>query len=167
MPQSLSTALPKHQKKERWGTNKHKTNATYQTTDARTKKNFNSGTVFERLVWKLRRRVWVCGCVRGGSKTILTQLQITNIYSVRIFGDYLICEPSQQNTYNTYNQKHRDEKSKGLYGNLQPGHKEREPQTCPRWARSHILTVRRQPSEAGWGWSLHLVWGQCILYVLF
>ena len=34
-------ALPRHQKKERWGTNNDKTNVTYESTDSRTKKNCN------------------------------------------------------------------------------------------------------------------------------
>ena len=38
MPQSRSTAIPRHQKKERLGTNKDKTNATYKTTDAQATK---------------------------------------------------------------------------------------------------------------------------------
>ena len=33
MPQSWSTALPRHQKNERWRTNNDKTNATHETTD--------------------------------------------------------------------------------------------------------------------------------------
>ena len=44
MPQSRSTALPKHQKKERWGTNNDKTNVIYETTDVR-------GTATEELPW--------------------------------------------------------------------------------------------------------------------
>ena len=43
MPQSRSTALTRHQKRERWGTNKDKTNAIYETTDAQTKKNYKRG----------------------------------------------------------------------------------------------------------------------------
>ena len=39
MPQLQSTSLPGHQKKERWGINKEKTNATHETIDAQTNKN--------------------------------------------------------------------------------------------------------------------------------
>ena len=39
MPQSRSGAFPRHQKMERWGTNKDKTNVTFETIDARTKQN--------------------------------------------------------------------------------------------------------------------------------
>ena len=53
LPQSRSTALPRHQKKERWGTNKEKTIATYETTDAQKKKNCNRGNALERSVVKL------------------------------------------------------------------------------------------------------------------
>ena len=52
MSQSQSTVLPGHQTKERWGTNKDKTNPTYETTDTVTKRNCNSGTVLERSVGK-------------------------------------------------------------------------------------------------------------------
>ena len=45
-PQSRSTIFLRYQK-ERRGTNKDKTNATYETTDAETKKNCNRGTTFE------------------------------------------------------------------------------------------------------------------------
>ena len=38
MAQSRSTALTRHQKKERWGTNKDNTDATYETTDTERKK---------------------------------------------------------------------------------------------------------------------------------
>ena len=48
MLQSRSTALPRHQQKERWGTKNNKTNATYETTNAQTKKNCNRGTALER-----------------------------------------------------------------------------------------------------------------------
>ena len=34
MPQSRNTALPRHQRKERWGTNKDTTNVTYEITNA-------------------------------------------------------------------------------------------------------------------------------------
>ena len=53
MPQSRSTALMRHQNKGRRGTNKDNTNATYETTDAQTKKNYNKGTVFVRSEGKL------------------------------------------------------------------------------------------------------------------
>ena len=52
-PQSRSTALPRHQMKERWETNNDKTNATYETTDAQTKKNCNRGTALEQSVEKI------------------------------------------------------------------------------------------------------------------
>ena len=59
MPQSLSMAFPRHQMKERWGSNKDNTNATYETTDAQTKKNCNPRTVLEgsvgKLVWGLNQ----------------------------------------------------------------------------------------------------------------
>ena len=45
MQQSCSTTFPKHQKKERYGTNKEKTNATDETTDAR------RTTMTEKLPW--------------------------------------------------------------------------------------------------------------------
>ena len=41
IPQSRTTAFPKHQMKARWGPNDDKTEATYETCDARTNKNCN------------------------------------------------------------------------------------------------------------------------------
>ena len=41
---------------ERWGTNTDKTNSTYITIDAHTKKNRNRGTAMERSAWKLPGR---------------------------------------------------------------------------------------------------------------
>ena len=41
MPQPRTTALPRHQKKERLGTNKENTNAIFETTDAH-KQNRNA-----------------------------------------------------------------------------------------------------------------------------
>ena len=52
MPQTRQTALPRHQKKERWGTNKDNTNTTYETTDTQTKKNCDRRTVLEWSVGK-------------------------------------------------------------------------------------------------------------------
>ena len=104
MPQPRSTGFPRHQKKERWGTNTDKTNATYRNTNAQTKKNCTRRTTLEKKT--------TGGC-RGGSiskfysrKTsplILMQLQITNICFVCIGVLYFICETSQ---WNTYNHKH-------------------------------------------------------------
>ena len=51
MPQ-LEANLPRHAKKER-GTNKNRTNSSYETGDAQTKKNCNRGTALERSVGKL------------------------------------------------------------------------------------------------------------------
>ena len=53
MPQSRSTALLMHQMKERCGKNKDNTNATYETTDAQTKKNCNRGITLEQSVRNL------------------------------------------------------------------------------------------------------------------
>ena len=47
MPQSRIKTPSGHQKKERWATNKDKTNATYEATDAQTKDNCNRDTAFE------------------------------------------------------------------------------------------------------------------------
>ena len=50
MTLSRSTAfLRDHKKKDRWGTNNDKTNATDETTDTQTKKNCNRRTALERL----------------------------------------------------------------------------------------------------------------------
>ena len=45
MPKSRSTALPRHQKKERWGTNKN-TNVTYEASDDKQRR-----TAVEELSW--------------------------------------------------------------------------------------------------------------------
>ena len=45
MPQSRNTVLKRHQKKERWGTNKDRTNSTFETTEK--KKNCNGGAALE------------------------------------------------------------------------------------------------------------------------
>ena len=68
MPQSRSTTLRRHKKKERWRTNKDKTNTTYETTDAQTKKNCNRGTALGRSVGKLVELGWGggSGCCWGG-----------------------------------------------------------------------------------------------------
>ena len=63
--QSRSTALPRHQKKEGWGTNKNRANATYESAGAHTK-NLNRRTTLERLVGKLLRVFRVCGGERWG-----------------------------------------------------------------------------------------------------
>ena len=42
-------ALPRHQKRERLGTNNEITNTTYETIDAPTKKTYNRGTAVERI----------------------------------------------------------------------------------------------------------------------
>ena len=52
MPQSQSTGLPKHKKEGEKENKKYKTNATYETTDAQTKKNCKRET-WERSVDKL------------------------------------------------------------------------------------------------------------------
>ena len=49
MPQSQSTAVPRHQKKERRETNNDKTN----TTDTQSKKNCNRGTTSE---WSVKKK---------------------------------------------------------------------------------------------------------------
>ena len=106
VPQSRSTALQSHQKKEILETNKNKTNVTYETTDSQKKKKMHErnrlGTVSRKT-----RCVYVCVCVCGGtervnqfysretSHLILMQLQITNIFSVRIGVLNFICETSQ------------------------------------------------------------------------
>ena len=53
IPQSRSTAFPRHQRKKRWRTNQVTTNAIYEFTNAQTKKYFNIGTALERSVEKL------------------------------------------------------------------------------------------------------------------
>ena len=77
MPQSRSTALPKHQRKEGLGTNTEETNATYETTDAqkkkkkkKKKKKSNRGAALERSVGKLQ----------GEIKPILPARKFTLIY---------------------------------------------------------------------------------------
>ena len=50
MPQSWSTAFPRHQEQERQGTNNNKTNATYEIADAQWKKKCNRVTALERTV---------------------------------------------------------------------------------------------------------------------
>ena len=52
MPQSQSTSLPRHEKKDRWGTNNDKTNSIYEAKDAQPK-NCNRGFALERSVGKL------------------------------------------------------------------------------------------------------------------
>ena len=52
-PQSRNTSLPEQQQKKRWGTNKGKTDATYETTDGHTKKIGNIGSASERSLGKL------------------------------------------------------------------------------------------------------------------
>ena len=54
MPQSWTTAFPRRQKKDRWGTNNNKANITYKTSGTRTK-NFNRRTTLERSVEKYTR----------------------------------------------------------------------------------------------------------------
>ena len=51
MPQSCDTACWVA-KRMRWGTNNNKANASYETTEARTKKNCNRETTLKRSVWK-------------------------------------------------------------------------------------------------------------------
>ena len=48
--QLRNTTLPMHQKNERWGTYKDKTNVTFKTADAQTNKNYNRGTALERSI---------------------------------------------------------------------------------------------------------------------
>ena len=52
IPQSRNTALPRHQKKETWGTNNYKTKVIYETIDAQTKKYRNKGTPLKRSTEK-------------------------------------------------------------------------------------------------------------------
>ena len=53
MPQSRITTFPRQEKKEGRGTDKDKTNATYETAaDAQTKNSCNRGTTVERSVEK-------------------------------------------------------------------------------------------------------------------
>ena len=52
MPQLRRTAFPRHNKRERRGTNNDKTNVTYETIDAQRKKNYNRGTALERSAGK-------------------------------------------------------------------------------------------------------------------
>ena len=58
MPQSLSTASPRVQKKDSRGTNNDKINATYEPTDNQTNKIWKGGHALERSV-----KYW---CVLGG-----------------------------------------------------------------------------------------------------
>ena len=53
MPQWRSTALPKHQKKERWGTNKDRTNTIYETTDT------NDELQQKNHIWRAGRKTTV------------------------------------------------------------------------------------------------------------
>ena len=53
VPQSQSTAFPRHERKEREETNEDTTNATYEITDAQTKKNCHGGLALEGSVGKL------------------------------------------------------------------------------------------------------------------
>ena len=76
MPQSRSTALPRHQRKDKWGTNKAYTNATCETKDVQIKKNCNRGIVLEWLVEKLRWG-WGCGAGQGVLKPVLLAWNIT------------------------------------------------------------------------------------------
>ena len=64
-PQSWSTVFLRHQKKKRWKTNNYKTKATYETTDAWTKKKCKGGTALELSVEKLlgiESFIWVMPC---------------------------------------------------------------------------------------------------------
>ena len=91
MPQSHITALPKHQKKERWGTNKDNTNAAYETTD--TLRNKEELQQRNRLGTVSRKTTGWGGGVGGSgglnqfysretSSLVLMQLQLTNICSI-------------------------------------------------------------------------------------
>ena len=62
MPQSWRTALLRHHKTERRGTNNDKTNATYEITDARTKKICNWGATLERSEKSTGSGFWVRIC---------------------------------------------------------------------------------------------------------
>ena len=53
MQQSWSTALPRHQKKERWRTNNDKTNATYETIETQTQKQLQQSSCF----WTVSRKI--------------------------------------------------------------------------------------------------------------
>ena len=59
MPQSWRTALLRHHKTERRGKNNDKTNATYEITNARTKKICNWGTTLERSEKSTGSGFWV------------------------------------------------------------------------------------------------------------
>ena len=114
--------FPRHQKKEIWGTNNDKTNVTYETSDARTKKKLLQKNHFGKKTTMGR----LGGCLiqfysRETSPLILMQLQITKICSVCIGILYLNCETSQ---LNTYNHKLWMKQSKKLNGDLKPEHKE-------------------------------------------
>ena len=88
MPQSQSTAFPRHQKKERWGTNKDNSethpNETINAETEELKQSNRPGTVSRKTTGDLLDR----------NLTPLLQLQITDIRSVRIGVLYLICETS-------------------------------------------------------------------------
>ena len=47
---SQRTVLPRHQKKDKWGTSRDKTNVAYEITDTQTKNNCNTGTALQRSV---------------------------------------------------------------------------------------------------------------------
>ena len=61
MSQARNTAppLPTKLTKEKWGTNKDRTNTIYETTDPNTTNDFNRGTALERSVEKLRRKACI------------------------------------------------------------------------------------------------------------
>ena len=105
MPQSRSTVFPRHLKKERWGSNHDKINATYEITSAQTKKNCNRGTALEQSVGKVSGGLTQL-YTRETLPLILMHLQITNIFLVRREVLCCICETLQ---WNTYNKKQCDE----------------------------------------------------------
>ena len=50
MLQSQNTAFPRQQIKKRWGTDHEKVNATYETTDKQTEKNFDRGNLLRTII---------------------------------------------------------------------------------------------------------------------
>ena len=146
MPRSRSTALPRHQKKERWRTNNETKNAAYESTNA----------TYKEELQQMNRLGTVCRKSTDGLKQVILVLNLTlNSDAVPnykyMFGAHRSPLPHLWNiTVKKYNQNHHDKTKQRAQWRSEARIQEH---------RHWWALVRCQPSETVLGGSHHLVSG--------